>query len=112
MAYHFTSDPDTLPQMVDSIRETYDGPLALAPDFMVWNVTKEEIRTRLGAVSKFVYRPRPLHEKQITGGDKRYQTPAWITQGIEPEVLPVIDKIFNDFKRIRGTNFPNPTKRQ
>lgn len=112
VAYHFTNDPDTLPQMVDGIRETYDGPLSMATDFMVWNVTKDEIRTRIAAVSPYNYPVPPLEEKQITASDERYVTPAWIMDGIEPEVLPVIDKIYNDFNQARGTNFQNPTKRQ
>lgn len=111
VAYHFTQDPEALPQMVDAIRETYDGPLSLATDFMVWNVTKDEIRTRNGAVSNIVYQVPPLEEKQITEGAGRYETPAWLTDGIEPEVLPVIEKIYNDFNELRGTNFSNPTKR-
>lgn len=28
------------------IRETYDGPLTLAKDMLVWNVTMEKIRVR------------------------------------------------------------------
>ena len=31
------------------VRRTYDGPLALAVDYMVWNVTKEDIRVRMAA---------------------------------------------------------------
>ena len=31
----------------DSIRETYDGPLSVATDLMVWNVTKDEIKERM-----------------------------------------------------------------
>lgn len=29
--------------MFEGIRETYDGPLSMAQDMMVWNVTKDEI---------------------------------------------------------------------
>ncbi|MCP4384056.1 MAG: hypothetical protein GY798_22045 [Hyphomicrobiales bacterium] len=110
VAYHFTNDPDTLPQMVDGIRETYDGPLSMAIDFVVWNVTKDEVRARLSAVPQSIFQPPPLVEKRITGGDEAYKTPAWIMEGIEPEVLPVIDKIYNDFNEARGTNIPNPLK--
>jgi len=30
----------------DGIRKTYDGPLTLAKDMLVWNVTKEDIKVR------------------------------------------------------------------
>ena len=33
VAYHFNNDPDSLPKMVDAVRETYDGPLDFATDF-------------------------------------------------------------------------------
>jgi ribonuclease Z len=46
IAYHFFADFNILPGINDGIRRTYDGPLSLATDNMVWNVTKEEIRVR------------------------------------------------------------------
>jgi ribonuclease Z len=108
VAYHFTNTPDSLPQVVDAVRETYDGPVDFATDFMVWNVTKDSIRTRLAAVNKYVYPVPPLEEKQITTGVDRYRTPGWIQDGLEPDVLPVIQKIYDDFNEERGTDFKNP----
>ncbi len=32
--------------MEAAIRETYDGPLTLAKDMLVWNITKDEIKVR------------------------------------------------------------------
>ena len=32
--------------MLEGIRSTYDGPLTIATDLMVWNVTKDSITTR------------------------------------------------------------------
>jgi ribonuclease Z len=52
VAYHFFKDFDTTPQVYDRIRKTYDGPLSLAEDFMVWNFTKDEIRVRMAAVEE------------------------------------------------------------
>ena len=46
IAYHFFADFDILPGLNDGIRTTYDGPLSLADDLLVWNVTKDEIRVR------------------------------------------------------------------
>jgi ribonuclease Z len=47
IAYHFFKDFDTTAQVYNRIRKTYDGPLSLAEDFMVWNVTKDDIKVRL-----------------------------------------------------------------
>jgi len=39
VAYHFFKDWDTTGAVYERIRKTYDGPLDLAEDFMVWNIT-------------------------------------------------------------------------
>ena len=46
VAYHFINDFDTAPNIQDGIRKTYDGPLTLAKDMLVWNVTKDNIKVR------------------------------------------------------------------
>ncbi len=46
IAYHFFTDFDVKPGVGVGIRRTYDGPLTLADDLMVWNVTKDKIRVR------------------------------------------------------------------
>jgi ribonuclease Z len=46
VAYHFINDFDTAPNILMGIRSTYDGPLTLAKDMLVWNVTKEKVRVR------------------------------------------------------------------
>lgn len=108
VAYHFSNDPDTLPQVMDAVRQTYSGPVDFAEDFMVWNVTKDAIRTRLGVHNPNNYPNPPLEEKQITEGGDRYETPKWIMDGLEPELLPVIQKIYDDFNEEVGTDIQNP----
>jgi ribonuclease Z len=61
IAYHFFKDWDTTGQVYERIRKTYDGPLSLAEDFMVWNVTKDEIRVRMAVVEEATWAP-PLTE--------------------------------------------------
>jgi len=46
IAYHTFSDFDIAPDTIAAIRETYDGPLTLADDLLVWNVTPDAIRVR------------------------------------------------------------------
>ena len=57
VAYHFFKDPDTAPQVYDRIRKTYDGPLTLAEDFTVWNVTKKDIRIRMVVADEHTWAP-------------------------------------------------------
>lgn len=47
IAYHFFNEEGTRYGIYEGIRETYDGPLSMADDMMVWNITKDEIRERM-----------------------------------------------------------------
>jgi ribonuclease Z len=62
VAYHFFKDFDTTAAINDRIRTTYDGPLSLAEDYMVWNITKDDIRVRLAIIDEDVW-PPPATEK-------------------------------------------------
>lgn len=49
IAYHALLDlgSQQYNEYYDSIRSTYDGPLSIGSDLMVWNVTKDDIRERM-----------------------------------------------------------------
>lgn len=57
VAYHFFNDFDTSTAVYERIRKTYDGPLSLANDFMVWNVTQDEIRVRMAVTEEATWSP-------------------------------------------------------
>ncbi|MEE9550664.1 MAG: guanitoxin biosynthesis MBL fold metallo-hydrolase GntH [Candidatus Binatia bacterium] len=46
IAYHFFNEADTRFQLYELIRQTYDGPLTMAEDMLVWNITKKNIKVR------------------------------------------------------------------
>jgi ribonuclease Z len=46
VAFHTVLLPDIHQGMLEGIRKTYDGPLTIANDLMVWNVTKDAITMR------------------------------------------------------------------
>ncbi len=46
IAYHTFNDFNTAPDIIDGIRQSYGGPLTLADDLLVWNVTTDGILTR------------------------------------------------------------------
>ena len=52
VAYHFLNEEVTRYSLYDDIRETYDGPLSMATDLMVWNITKDGVRERMAAVTE------------------------------------------------------------
>jgi len=47
VAYHFLNEEATRYLLYDNIRETYDGPLSMATDMMVWNITKDKVTERM-----------------------------------------------------------------
>ena len=47
VAYHFFNEEGTRYAIYGAIRQTYDGPLSMSEDMMVWNVTRDGIRERM-----------------------------------------------------------------
>jgi ribonuclease Z len=47
IGYHFFNEEGTRYGIYDGVRQTYDGPLSLAADNMVWNITKKGIVERM-----------------------------------------------------------------
>ncbi|PSL14530.1 guanitoxin biosynthesis MBL fold metallo-hydrolase GntH [Shimia abyssi] len=74
VAYHFFKDFDTTPAINDRIRTTYDGPLSLAEDFMVWNITEEDIRVRMAVVDEDTWSPALAGKAEPPGGDADRET--------------------------------------
>ena len=89
VAYHFQNDHDTAPVVERAIRTTYDGPLSLAQDFMVWNVTQDEIRTRMAVPNHESY-PAPIQrQKQPPDSANAYVWTDFSISGVEPETARV-----------------------
>jgi ribonuclease Z len=57
VGFHFFNDFDTVSSVESGIRSTYDGPLTLADDYLVWNVTKDDIRVREVVVNENAWPP-------------------------------------------------------
>jgi ribonuclease Z len=113
VAYHFQNDPETLPAVVTAVRETYDGPVDFAVDGMVWNITKEGVRTRVAMLNTQPYPPPSVSDRQQAApGGEKYETPEWILQGYEWKTIPVMNKVHDDFNKEFGTNFKFPLKQQ
>jgi ribonuclease Z len=58
VGYHFFNDFDTVPAVLRDVRKSYDGELALATDYMVFNVTKDDIKVRMAAIDEDIW-PQP-----------------------------------------------------
>ncbi|MDH3959100.1 MAG: MBL fold metallo-hydrolase [Actinomycetota bacterium] len=51
VAWHFYNDFDTRYDVYEQIRSTYDGPLAMGDDLLVFNITKDSMRVREAIVN-------------------------------------------------------------
>ena len=57
VGYHSVQSPENNAAIMDGVRKTYDGPLALARDLMVINVTQKTIAVRMASVDQYVLPP-------------------------------------------------------
>jgi len=124
VAYHFFKDFDTTAQVNDRIRTTYDGPLSLAEDFMVWNITKDDIRVRMAVVEEHTWAPPLAGAAQPPRGDpdrekygKEMGVPVeslgysdFIKEGRWGEVDEVLRGIYDEASEKLGRKFEYPTK--
>jgi ribonuclease Z len=57
VGYHSVQSPENNAAIMDGVRAIYDGPLAIAHDLMVINVTKKDIVVRMATVDEYVRPP-------------------------------------------------------
>ena len=117
IAYHFFKDFDTTPDIYERIRKTYDGPLSLAEDFMVWNVTKDDIRVRMAVVEEATWAPpaaTPANPPDMADRDALSERLNWqvgysefIVNGAW-DVDDVLRPIYEEASQIVGREFPYP----
>jgi len=122
VAYHFFKDFDTTASVNDRIRTTYDGPLSLAEDFMVWNITKDDIRVRMAVVEEATWAPPLAGKAQPPGGDpdrEKFSQDAgvpveaikysdFIIEGRWGEVDEVLRGVYKEASEAVGQEFPYP----
>jgi ribonuclease Z len=109
IAYHFFKDHDTTGPILERIRKTYDGPLSLAEDHMVWNVTKDEITERIALVNEHAWNP-PLVSPALPPDPKDrvgYSPEIWA--GRWDDVDEVIRPIYEEASEAVGRKFEYPT---
>jgi len=117
VAYHFFKDFDTTGDIHERIRSTYDGPLSLAEDFMVWNVTKDKITTRMAVVEEHTWAPpnavppNPPDPSDRDAFSKRLGWDVGYTDFIAKgkwDVDDVLRPIYEEASKMVGREFPYP----
>ena len=91
------------PEVRKRVRKTYGGALALAQDYMVFNVTKDDIRIRMSAVDEEVW-PMPAVKQKIPPDTRSAIT---FSDFSKSGVLPfpeVTQPIFDEINEAYGTD--------
>ena len=118
VAYHFFKDWDTTGGVYKRINKTYNGPLSLAEDFMVWNITKDEITTRMAVVEEHTWSPplaSPAIAPDMADRDAFSKRVNWevgysdfIANGAWDGVDEVLRDIYKEASKALGREFPYP----
>ena len=100
---------DSTPGVLERIRKTYDGPLSLATDYMVWNVTKDKIRTRMTIVEHASWNPPAAYSPEPVKPEDRVGYSPEIEAG-RLDVDDVIRPIYEEAGQALGRKFTYPEK--
>ena len=104
VAYHFFNDFDTAPNQLAGIRQTYDGPRSLATDYMVWNVTKDDIRVRMAVIDEDIWPQPAISPKLDPDRSTRIGFTDFILSGREP-FTDIVQKVWDEINAEYGTDY-------
>jgi len=107
VGYHVFNDFDTKPQIEKEVRSTYDGPFELAVDYMVFNVTKKDIRVRMAAYDEEIWPLPSVTKKEAADPKDRIGFSDYITGG-RVVFKDVIDEYYKETNEMFGTDYPAP----
>lgn len=122
VAYHFFKDFDTTAEVYSRIRTTYDGPLSLAEDFMVWNITEDEMRVRMAVTEEATWAPPLAGKAEPPGGDADREAFSessgvaiedmyysdFVTGGLWDGVEEALRGVYKEAEEALGQEFPYP----
>jgi ribonuclease Z len=107
VGYHVFNDFDTQPQIIGEIRQTYDGPVELATDYMVFNITKDDIRVRMAAVEESVWPQPSISAKLDADPSQRVGFTKYLLDG-RVVFEDVIKFYYDQTNEMFGTDFEPP----
>jgi len=107
VGYHFFNDFDTAPFVERQVRTTYDGRLALAVDYMVFNVTKDDIRVRMAVINEDAWPLPSVTEKLPADPSQRVGFTNFLIEG-RVVFEDVIKKVYDDTNEELGTDVEAP----
>jgi ribonuclease Z len=102
---HIQNDFDTAATVEEEVRRYYDGPLSIALDFMVWNITKDNLTTRMAVANPESFPPPaqvPAMPPVVEEG--AYTWDPFSFSGLEPRTSAVTNEVVEEFNERHGTD--------
>ena len=106
IGYHFYNDYDTYPLVYDGVRQTYDGPLALATDYMVFNITRDDVKVRMAVIDEEIW-PLPPTRPKVTNKEEQNSYGEFPASG-NVFMKETLEAIWGDVNKKYGTNAQLP----
>ena len=88
IGYHSVQSPENNAAIMDGVRKTYDGPLALARDLMVVNVTRDAIQVRMAIVDEYALPPNVTQAYVKAPRSDQKEPSKFVTDGKWEEYTP------------------------
>lgn len=107
VAYHFFNDFDTLPGVIQQVRTTYDGPVSFSTDYMVWNVTKDDIRVRMAVADEAIWPLPSVTDKLPANPADKYGFSDFINSG-RVVYKDVVQQVYDDTNKEFDTDYAAP----
>jgi len=103
VAYHFLNEEATRYALYDNIRETYDGPLSMAADMMVWNITKDKVTERMAVSTEEAWPvPGPTRQAPPVKGQppvfSKFILQGRWDEGAQPAQKKMLDEFSEKYK--------------
>jgi ribonuclease Z len=108
VGYHVFNDWDTKPQIEKEVRSTYDGPFELAVDYMVFNVTKDTVITRMSAIDEDIWPLPSVTEKLPADPSQRIGFTDFLMEGRQV-FTDVIEQYYQETNEMFGTDYQPPS---
>jgi ribonuclease Z len=103
VAWHFYNDFDTRYEVYEQIRDTYTGPLAMADDLVVFNITKDDVRVRQAIVNPATWPAPPPSEPEQPDHSQLMARSEFIDDGMLTDLVDeVVGPLVDTFKQQHG----------
>lgn len=109
VGYHFYNDFDTLPLQIEMIRKRYDGPLVMALDNMVINVTKDDIKVRRAVIDDEVW-PMPPNRPLEPAPKPDMKVMSDFTRSGDVFMEPILREIWDNVNEQFGSKVAFPER--